>query len=298
MRIGLVYEGKRPDWPIRDLQRHARRLKMELQLIRISDLTAHINSGGVEVILNGKRADLFDGFIVRGLGWPTNLDRMEHRTDLLYCVEAMAKPVMNPAQAIVLARDKEHSLSILAVNGFKVPETFICEDLSTAMRIAGKLGHHVIKPLQGSRGLGVISVEDEDLAFHMLRAVAQTSGVFYLQRYISNLRESFRVFTVGRTALGCVRLRPRRGGWKSNASQGGIPKAVSEFENEARIAVEAANCLGLDYAGVDLLVTEDGQEFIIEVNASPSWRVFSKVTGTEPGRSLLQFLAEKVREAS
>lgn len=294
MRIGIIHEGARPDWPIKDLQKQATDLRIDLQLVRISELFTHFGPKSVETLWKNDHVNGFDAFIVRGLGWPTNLDMMHHRVNLLSSLEEMGKPVMNPAAGIVLARDKERSLAILASRGFKVPETFVCEDLSTAMKISRKLHQTVIKPLQGSRGLGVISVDNEDLAFHVLRIVAQSSGVFYLQRRVSNLTKSLRIFTIGDEALGCMSLKPQDGSWKTNAAQKGLPSRQEEFENEGEIAVRAANSLGCWYAGVDLLVAADGEQFIAEVNSSPSWQVFSAVTGTNPANRILQFLSAKV----
>lgn len=293
LRIGLIHEGSRPDWPIRDLQKHAAKLRINLQLIRLSDLFTHIGSEKVEVLHRNHSIDAFDAFIVRGLGWPTNLDRMQHRMNLLSSLEDMGKPVMNPPQGIIAARDKERSLSTLRANGFMVPETFVSEDLTTAMRISRTLHRQVIKPLQGSRGLGVVEVDSEDLAFHALRTISQTNGVFYQQSRI-NLKMSLRIFTIGNEPLGCICLKPSYGSWKTNVAQKGVPSALKDFESEGKIAVEAAEALGCWYAGVDLLVDENGEKFIAEVNASPSWRIFSRVTQTEPAERLFNFLNEKL----
>ena len=281
---------------MKDLQREGRRLHLNIQQLKLSELYTHFRTERVEVLARGNRLDVFDAFIVRGLGWPTNLDRMQHRINLLCLLEEMGKPVMNPPRSITFARDKERSLTILSSKGFSVPETFVSEHLNTASNVSKMLHQQVIKPLQGSRGLGVVLAENEDLAFHALRAISQTNGVFYQQRLISNLKMSLRVFTVGREAIGCMSLKPGKGSWKTNVAQRGVPSALQEFEGEAKTAIEAAETLGCWYAGVDLLVRDDGEEFIAEVNSSPSWRVFATVTATNPARRILEFLAEKVRE--
>ncbi len=288
----MIHEGGRPDWPIRDLQRQATRLGISLQLIRISELSSHIGPDKVEVLHKNDHLDMFDAFIVRGLGWPTNLDRMQHRVNLLRSLEEMGKPVMNPPQGIIMARDKERSLAVLKSKNFRVPETFVSEDLRTAMRVSHILHQQVIKPLQGSRGLGVVDVDDKDLAFHVLRTISQTNGVFYQQSRI-DLKMSLRIFTVGADTLGCMCLKPGRNSWKTNVAQRGVPTALKEFGSEARMAVDAAKALGCWYAGVDLLVDKSGEEYIAEVNASPSWRVFSRITHTQPAQRLLNFLKDK-----
>ncbi len=297
MKLGVIYEARKPDWPIRNLQDEARNLGFNLRIIKASELSTHLFRN-MAVVFRGTRPWQIDGVIVRGFGWPATYDKIEHRLNLLSSLEESGTQVMNPVAGFMLARDKERSLSVLATHGFKVPETHVCEDLSDAMRIARKFGRLIVKPLQGSRGLGVISVSDEDSAFHVLRMVAQTSGVYYLQRFVSDLEHSLRIFIVGEEPIGCILLRPTNGRWKTNAAQGAIPSLLRAFEREAEIAVGATKALGLWYAGVDIMVTKDGEEYLCEVNASPSWRVFSKVTGVRPGERILRFLAEKTKEKS
>ena len=45
-----------------------------------------------------------------------------------------------------------------------------------------------------------------------------------------------------------------------------------------RLSIRAANLLEADYAGIDLLSTEDGRVLVIEVNGIPGWRGLQQTT--------------------
>lgn len=295
MRIGVLSESDRPDWPLRSLQKAASLLRIDLQVLRSNQLSSHVSSKEAEIVSQSIELGQFDAYIIRGIGWPTNLDKIQHRTNMLRILESLGKPVMNPVEGLLRARDKEYSLALLASQGMRVPETVICESLSEAVRTSRRFKQVVIKPLQGSRGYGVIRADGVDSAFHALRIVAQTSGVFYVQRFIPDVAENLRIFTIGEEAIGCMRLKASATSWKSNIAQGGRAIAKKEFAEEAKVALRAATSLGLWYAGVDILVTADRQMVINEINASPNWRTFEGVTRTNPARGILEYLVARTR---
>ena len=66
--------------------------------------------------------------------------------------------------------------------------------------------------------------------------------------------------------------------WKTNISQGAKPQAV-ELDGEIKeISLKAAQVVGADYCGVDLLRGEDGKLYAIEVNSMPAWQGLQTVT--------------------
>jgi glutathione synthase/RimK-type ligase-like ATP-grasp enzyme len=46
-------------------------------------------------------------------------------------------------------------------------------------------------------------------------------------------------------------------------------------------ALQAARVLCLDYAGVDLMRSEDGKTYVVEVNSIPGWRGLQKTTSQD-----------------
>ena len=55
-----------------------------------------------------------------------------------------------------------------------------------------------------------------------------------------------------------------------NIHQGGCGSAIDIPKQMAEIAVRAAQSVGVDYGGVDLLAC-DGSYVVLEVNGTPNW---------------------------
>ena len=63
-------------------------------------------------------------------------------------------------------------------------------------------------------------------------------------------------------------------------------------EKYSELALNCANAVNLDIAGVDILEENDsGKLFVIEANAAPSWNLIKKDCGVEVEKEILNFLA-------
>ena len=152
------------------------------------------------------------------------------------------------------------------------------------------MGDVVVKPIFGSMGLGISRVSDEDMAWRVFRVVETVRGVFYLQRFIPHGGRDIRVFVVGGKVLGAMeRSAP---GWRTNFSRGGKVRAFELPPEWAELAVRAAEAVGAEYAGVDLLPTEDGTVYVLEVNGIPGWEGLQRTTGIDVADAIIgQLLA-------
>lgn len=65
--------------------------------------------------------------------------------------------------------------------------------------------------------------------------------------------------------------------WRGNIARGARPRAVVLGEAERGLALAAARAFGADVAGVDLLVTPDGDAVVLEVNGIPGWQALQSV---------------------
>jgi glutathione synthase/RimK-type ligase-like ATP-grasp enzyme len=66
---------------------------------------------------------------------------------------------------------------------------------------------------------------------------------------------------------------------------------------QERLCVEAAEVLGADYAGVDLLRAADGREYVLELNGIPGWRGLQEATGADVAAALVAHTEAVVSEA-
>ncbi|RLI44050.1 hypothetical protein DRO61_12595, partial [Candidatus Bathyarchaeota archaeon] len=92
--------------------------------------------------------------IVRPIG-RGSLDEILFRMNYLRRMERLGLLVINSPSSIEIAVDKYYALTLLEENGLKVPETVVTEDPKKALDAFNRFGDVVIKPIFGSRGIGV-----------------------------------------------------------------------------------------------------------------------------------------------
>lgn len=208
-----------------------------------------------------------------------SLEQLIYRVDTLHRLEEDGVRVMNRAGAIERTVDKAWTSAILARGGLPTPETVICERPEDAFEAFRRMGDVVVKPLFGSMGLGMSRVSDEDLAWRVFRVVETVRGVYYLQRFIDHGGRDVRVFVVGGRVLGAIERTAA--GWRTNFSRGGRVAPFTLPPEWAGLAVRAAELVGAEYAGVDLLPASDGSVYVLEVNGIPGWEGLQQATGID-----------------
>jgi hypothetical protein len=81
--------------------------------------------------------------------------------------------------------------------------------------------------------------------------------------------------------------------WRTNVALGGNVERADPVPEEARgFALEAADELGLDYAGVDLVEGTEGW-YVLEVNPTAGFRGLFKATGVSPAPHIARLAIER-----
>ena len=76
----------------------------------------------------------------------------------------------------------------------------------------------------------------------------------------------------------------------------GGPNPVTLDAEAERLALAAARAVGAEVAGIDLVEDLDsGRMMVLEVNAVPGWRAFSRVTGIDVAAAILSGLRDARR---
>ena len=63
------------------------------------------------------------------------------------------------------------------------------------------------------------------------------------------------------------------------------------------MCLKAADALGVDYAGVDLLRAADGRDYVLELNGIPGWHGLQSATGADVAAALVAQVEAVVSEA-
>ncbi len=209
-----------------------------------------------------------------------SLEQVIFRVDALHRLVRLGVPVVNSPRCIERSVDKYLTSALLEHAGLPTPRTVACERLDDAMAAFAALGGDVVvKPLFGSEGRGIVRVSDADLAYRTFRALEVVRSIFYVQEYVPHGGRDLRAFVVGGRVIAA--MTRRAAGWKTNVAQGAAVEPAVLPPAVARLARRAAAELEADYAGVDLVTTEDGRVLVLEVNGIPGWQGLQRTTAVD-----------------
>ncbi len=206
--------------------------------------------------------------------------------------ESAGIPVFNRWNAMAASHNKLRTHSILALSGIPTPLTVGASraNYDDACAILGK-DVFVVKQPDSSRGSNVFLVRNKE---EYDSATASCKGDFLIQEYISASHgRDLRVWTVGDSAVACV-LRHSGSSFLSNYSRGGSADPFDAPQAALDLAARAARAVGLDFAGVDLLLTADGNFTVCEVNGNAGFRTLSVVGGENIIAIFMKHIASKV----
>jgi len=222
-----------------------------------------------------------------------SLEQIIFRVDALHRLTERGVRVVNTARAIERSVDKFWTSSLLECAGLPTPETVVTESPEEAMAAFRRFGDAIIKPLFGSMGLGLVRVNDEDVAWRVFRTIERLQGVFYVQRFVPHEGRDVRAFVVGGRILGAIERASD--GWRTNVSRGGKATAITLPLAWADLALRAAAAVEAEYAGVDLLPASDGTVHVLEVNGIPGWEGLQQATGLDVAGAIVDLAVGGVR---
>jgi tetrahydromethanopterin:alpha-L-glutamate ligase len=280
-------------WHVEDLLRAAGKLGISLQAVPFSRVSAVVGSrdGGPRVTAGEIDLTAADGVLVRMMP-PGSLEQVVFRMDALHRVVAAGVPVLNPPRAVEAAVDKYLTLALLEAAALPVPPTWAGQGATEGLAAFDALGGDVVvKPLFGSEGRGLIRISDKELAWRTFHALERLGAIVYLQRFIRHPGHDFRVFVLRGEVIGVMRRHATRGDWRTNVSLGGRAEPCELEPRAERLALAAADAIGAEMAGVDLVPDLDqGHLVVLEVNAVPGWQALTRVTGIDIAAAILTAL--------
>lgn len=287
MKVGIL--GEKGGWHTEGLLAAFERRGIRAECFSITQLTARA-TGRPRLTAATTPLDEYDVLLVRTIPGGS-LEQVIYRVDALHGLANAGVRVVNSATAIERGVDKYYTSALLDDAGIPTPRTVVSERFEAALAAFDELGGDiVVKPLFGSEGRGMVRVSDADIAYRVFRALELGRYVYCLQEFVPHGCADIRAFVVGGRVIGAM-LR-RGDDWKTNAAQGarGEPVDVNQTVNE--LSVRAAQAVGAEYAGVDLLPCETGGYTVIEVNTIPGWRALKAATGVDAAQEVVDHVLE------
>jgi ribosomal protein S6--L-glutamate ligase len=158
-----------------------------------------------------------------------------------------------------------------------------------AVKLAGGLPV-LVKLLRGSQGTGMVlcrSIAEAEAAVATIHALGWDVMV---QKYITeSWGEDVRLLVAGGELVAAMKRKARGDEFRSNIHRGGKALPFSPDREMIRIGIKATRLLGLDIAGVDLLLSRQGP-LVLEVNPTPGFEGLQNVSSVNIAQQLAQFI--------
>lgn len=209
--------------------------------------------------------------------------------------EVHGMKVTNPIEQMKTFRSKdlqslffsEHHLPAIKTLMFRGDMTL---DLEAGIAKLSQDEKYILKMNRGNQGIGVNYL----VGLKSLHSILETFNAmkdqrFLIQPYIAHKKE-WRLFLIKGEIIACIEKTLSKDDFRGNAkrSNGKILKKVPA-ELQA-LAINAFNFSGLDYAGVDMLMSEKGEILFLEINPIPGFEQAEELSNKNIARELISFL--------
>ncbi len=208
-------------------------------------------------------------------------------------LELWGMPVFNCAECIRLCDDKAlthltlEECDIPTIRTFFSPMTFGMPFTDISERIIDQIGFPmVVKDCFGSFGQQVRLVNSAmELSQYLDGAVPRI-----FQEYIECGSEDIRIEVVGGKAVASVRRTAPDGDFRANATLGGTMLPYTPTDEERDLALEAADAVEADFAGVDIIRSPEGP-LVCEVNSNAHIKNLLNCTGIDVSDSIIEHIS-------
>ncbi|HUW89762.1 MAG TPA: RimK family alpha-L-glutamate ligase [Candidatus Nanopelagicaceae bacterium] len=226
------------------------------------------------------------GALVRGFGAAAT-QKIFFRLDLLNAMEEYGLKLINSRESLEIASDKFLTSIYLDRHNIPTPKTIICENPNDALESFEELGKDIVlKPLYGSKGIGITRISDRGFAENVIYSLDQLNNIFYIQEFIKHNNRDIRVLVLGNKAIaGMYRVSNN---WKTNIHSGATMEPIELTADIKNLAIKAAKITKTEIAGVDIVESEKGL-LVLEVNSIPGFTALQKVSDTNLAEEIVSY---------
>ena len=149
--------------------------------------------------------------------------------------------------------------------------------------------------LEGTQGIGVVLAETKQAAESVMQAFMGLNSNILVQEFIKEAGGAdIRCLVVGGKVIAAMQRQAPEGEFRSNLHRGGSAKVVKLTASERATAVNAAQVMGLNVCGVDLLRSSRGP-LVMEVNSSPGLGGIEEATGKDIAGMIIDFIEKNAK---
>ena len=264
---------------------------------------------GVEtdVVKNGQIVSVVDadgGIFVEGVqkyDFCVYLDKDKYLGRVL---ETCGLRLFNSAKSVEICDDKVSTYLALSRSGVKLAKMIpapLCYTPNATPnevfleKVAKELKFPiVVKKSYGSFGAGVLLARNAEELYAAAQECLHVPH-FYQEYVAESAGRDVRVIVVGGKAIAAMERVAQAGEFRSNVELGGKGKKIALSAEYAKTAERAAQTLGLDYCGVDLLEGSQGA-VVCEVNSNAFFEGLEKTTGVNVARAYAEYIVRTLSE--
>lgn len=212
------------------------------------------------------------------------------------CLEFLGAPVINSLETASRCGNKAFMSLALKKRGVPTPATKIAFTPEAALE-AARGGGHVLKPVVGSWGRGIVPLRDDETAEAAVEMRGVRDGaydrIYYLQRIVERPPRDIRVITVGGEAVAAMYRKSE--GFASNVAKGAAPEKCAVSAELSELAARASEAAGGGILGIDVM--EDAARGLVvhEVNNTVEFRGLSSVSEANVPRRMLEYALAEAR---
>jgi ribosomal protein S6--L-glutamate ligase len=203
---------------------------------------------------------------------------------------------VNESIAIARSRDKLRAHQLLARKGVGQPVTSYANSADATMDLIDSVNGAplIVKMMSSTHGNGVVLAETRKAAESLINAFRGLHADFLVQEFIKEAGGSdIRCFVIGDKVVAAMQRTAQPGEFRSNLHRGGTAQVVKLRPDERRLAVRAAQVMGLDLAGVDIIRSGHGP-LVLEVNSSPGLEGIERATGKDVSGAIIDYIEKDV----
>ena len=293
MKIAILSRNKKL-YSTRRLIEAAEARGHEVRVLDVLKCYMNITSMRPSMHYKGEILEGFDAVIPR-IGASVTF----YGTAVLRQFEMMGVYPLSESVAINRSRDKLRSMQLLARKGIGLPVTGFAHNPDDIEDLIKEVGGAplVIKLLEGTQGIGVVLAETKKAAESVIQAFMGLTANIMVQEFIKEAGGAdIRCFIVGGKVVAAMRRQGPEGEFRSNLHRGGTASLIRLTPEERSTAVRAANIMGLNVCGVDILRSNHGP-VVMEVNSSPGLEGIERATEKDIAGMIISFI-EKQAEAT
>jgi [lysine-biosynthesis-protein LysW]---L-2-aminoadipate ligase len=246
-----------------------------------------VDSKDLSVNLNSHRRAVRDSVVLQRC---VSYFRNVHSTAAL---ESAGHRVVNSFGCAWVCGNKLFGTLELVKHKVPTPKTVLSMAEDSALRSIEEMGYPVVvKPVVGSWGRLSALLKDQDAAKAVIEDrehMFPLYQIYYLQEFVKRPQRDIRSFVLDGETIAAIYRYSGPSEWRTNTARGGRAEKCKITPELNELSVRAAEAVGGEFVGVDLMEGRDGL-LVHEVNNTTEFKNTVPATGVDIPRMVIEYL--------